>query len=111
MLEDRLPVIETEQRDEFLALFEPHIRPMLTDLFLTCGPRAGIVISSEIMGEAVYHLRSRIDACDATKKSAWREVLCTVADNWEAAEMFCDYCVRYAALPECYRARLHSRGH
>ncbi len=105
---EKLPIIDTAPRDMFFGLFEPHFAGSLTEVFLECGPRAGIVMPADIMGAVIYHLRARTSTTsDPTVQEEWREILLILAENWEIAEAFADYCVHYQALPEPFRLALH----
>ena len=107
---DKFPIIDTSLRDAFLALFESHYAGSLTEVFLDCGPRAGIVMPADVMGAVVYYLRSLILSSDDPEvQDEWREILLIVAEHWELAEAFADYCVRYSALPEPYRLALQRK--
>jgi hypothetical protein len=107
---ERLPIIDTTPRDAFLALFETRHARTLTEIFLLCGPRAGIVMPADIMGAVVYHLRGLISASeDPAQQEDWREILLIAAEHWELAEAFGDYCVRYSALPESFRLVLDGK--
>ncbi len=65
----------------------------------------------EIMGAVIHYLRSRIaSSTDPITQDEWREILVIVAENWEKAEAFADYCVRYSALPDSYRLALQRSG-
>ena len=110
-MHDKLPSIDLTPRDAFLALFEPHYAGRLTESFLDCGPRGGIVMPVEIMDAVIYYLRSRIaSSTDPITQDEWHEILVIVAENWEKAEAFADYCVRYSALPDSFRLALQRNG-
>ncbi len=107
---DKFPIIDTTPRDAFLTLFEPHLARRLKEIFLECGPRAGIVMPADIMGAVVYHLRALISSSnDPAQQADLREILLIAAENWDLAEAFGDYCVRYSALPEPYRVSLDGK--
>lgn len=107
IMPEQLPIIDTVPRDAFLALFQPYFAGRLTELFLDVGPRAGIVMPVEIMSAVIYQLRSRIAANDdPVRQEEWRGILVIVAENWDKAEAFADYCVHYSALPERFRLAL-----
>ena len=102
------PVIDTASRDAFLELFEPYLWPALVGLFMNSGPLAGIVMPDRILAAVVEHLRFQLDAStDCGQQNRWRDTLVCVAENWDTAEAFANYCVQYSALPDTFRKSLH----